>query len=99
MLKTKVKKRPKKLKRTTRVTVDIPIEKHKHLKAVAALKGSTLQEFILTCVEEKMEEPSHKSKLEQLDDLGLLGAIEESEVSSTNYKEFIRNSVKKRHEK
>jgi hypothetical protein len=94
----KVKTR-KRFKKTTRVTVDIPSEKHKRLKAIAALKGETLQEFILTCVEEKIDNPNAKTKLEQLEDLGLVGAIEESEITSTNYKEFIKRSVKAKYER
>ncbi len=66
---------------------------------MAALKGEILQEFILTCVEERIHEPSAKTKLEQLEDLGLVGAIEESEITSTNYKDFIIKSVKARHER
>jgi hypothetical protein len=99
MFKTKTRKRPKSPKKTTRVTVDIPSEKHKRLKAVAALKGETLQEFILTCVDEKMHESNSKTKLEQLEELGLVGAIEESEITSTNYKKFIKKSIKAKHER
>jgi hypothetical protein len=84
---TKPKRRPKK---TTRVTVDIPSEKHRRLKAIAALKGETLQEFILACVDDKMFAPTSKTKLEQLEELVLVGAIEESEISSTNYRGFIK---------
>lgn len=99
MHKVKTKKRPKSPRKTTRVTVDIPSEKHKRLKAVAALKGETLQEFILSCVDEKMQEPSGKSKLEKLDELGLLGGIENSDITSTNYREFIKKSFKSKYEK
>ena len=86
-------------RRTTRVTVDMPFEKHKRLKAVAALKGETLQEFILTCVDEKIHEPGTKSKLERLEELGLLAATEKDEISSTNYREFIKKSLKTKFEK
>jgi hypothetical protein len=87
--KSRTRRRPKIHKRTTRVTVDFPIVKHKQLKAIAALNGETLQEFILSCVDEKMHKPT-KTKLEQLDDLGLLGGIDHSNITSDNYKEFIR---------
>ncbi len=99
MRKTRVRKRTKSLKKTTRVTVDFPSEKHKRLKAIAALKGETLQEFILTCVEDKMLEPNGKTKLELLEDLGLVGTIEDSEITSTNYKESIKKSLKDKHER
>ena len=38
-----------------------------------------------------------RGKLEQLEDLGLVGAIEESKITTTNYKEFIKNSLKAKH--
>ena len=33
-------------KKTTRVTVDFPVSQHRKLKALAALEGVTLQEYI-----------------------------------------------------
>lgn len=99
MHKVKIRKRPKSPRRTTRITVDMPSEKHKRLKAIAALKGETLQEFILTCVDEKMQEPDGKTKIEKLEELGLLGAIEESNITSANYREFIKKSLKSKYEK
>jgi macrodomain Ter protein organizer (MatP/YcbG family) len=99
MQRTKARKRLKSPKKTTRVTVDMPFEKHKRLKAVAALKGETLQEFILTCVDEKIHEPSAKSKLDQLEELGLFAATEKTEITSTNYRDFIKKSLKTKHEK
>lgn len=98
MHKVKPRKRPKFPRRTTRVTVDMPSEKHKRLKALAALKGETLQEFILTCVDERIHEPSAKTKIEQLEELGLFGGIEESTITSTNYREFIKKSLKTKYE-
>jgi hypothetical protein len=35
-----------KKKTTTRVTIDFPIAEHRKLKAIAAIKGVTLQEYI-----------------------------------------------------
>ncbi len=99
MQKAKIRRKSKIHRKTTRVTVDMPSAKHKRLKAIAALKGETLQEFILTCVEEKIHEPQGKTKLEQLEELGILGAIEESEISSTNYRDFIKRSLKSKYEK
>ena len=61
MDKTRSKKRPKirnaqKIKKaTTRVTIDFPISQHRHLKALAALEGMTLQEYIRTHVMENVE--------------------------------------------
>jgi hypothetical protein len=99
MTKTKLKKRVKTVRQKTRVTVDFPIEKHKRLKAIAALKGETLQEFILNSVEEKMAEPKVKNKLDMLDELGLVGTMNESQITSENYKEFISKSIKRKYEK
>lgn len=39
---------------TTRVTVDFPHEEHRRLKAVAALMGVSIKDYIIICVEEKM---------------------------------------------
>lgn len=38
---------------TKRITLDIPSDMHRRLKAIAALMGVTLKEYILGCVEEK----------------------------------------------
>jgi hypothetical protein len=48
LMKTKRRKKviPKTKKRTTRVTVDFPVEQHRKLKAFAALEGVTLQDYI-----------------------------------------------------
>jgi len=40
-------------KKTTRVTIDFPIEQHRRLKALAALEGVSLQEFIRSHVLDK----------------------------------------------
>lgn len=45
----------KRKKNTTRVTVDFPINEHKHLKAMAALEGVTIQEYIRSHVMEKVQ--------------------------------------------
>ena len=59
-MKTKNHKRvvtQKKAKRkTTRVTVDFPVAQHKRLKAMAALEGTTLQDYIRTRVTTELEE-------------------------------------------
>lgn len=41
-------------KERTRVTVDFPTEEHRRLKAVAALMGISMQEYIIGCIEEKL---------------------------------------------
>lgn len=41
-------------KERTRVTVDFPLAEHRHLKAVSALMGVSMQEYIIECVEEKL---------------------------------------------
>ena len=38
----------------TRVTVDFPRNEHRRLKAVAALSGVSMQQYIIGCVEEKL---------------------------------------------
>ena len=38
----------------TRVTVDFPRTEHRRLKAVAALTGVSMQQYIIGCVEEKL---------------------------------------------
>ena len=40
-----------------------------------------------------------KTNLELMEELGLLGAISDREVTSETRKEFIRKSIRKRHEK
>lgn len=39
---------------TTRVSVDLPAEEHRKIKAIASLLGISLQEYIRSCVEEKL---------------------------------------------
>ncbi len=50
-------------KRTTRVTIDFPAASHKKLKALAALEGVTVQEYIRSrvCVEDDMSDAELKS--------------------------------------
>lgn len=43
-------------KRTTRVTVDFPESEHRKLKAIAALEGVTLQDYIRSRVTPEIEE-------------------------------------------
>ena len=49
-MKTGARKRPRgskvSHKRTTRVAIDFPIKEHRRLKALAALEGLSLQEYI-----------------------------------------------------
>ena len=42
------------MKTKTRVTVDFPIDEHRRLKAVSAILGISMQEYIITCVEENL---------------------------------------------
>jgi antitoxin component of RelBE/YafQ-DinJ toxin-antitoxin module len=46
--------RQNKPKDFTRVTVDFPYKDHRRLKAVTALMGISMQDYILDCVEEKL---------------------------------------------
>ena len=39
----------------TRMTIDFPVGKHRQLKAIAALVGIPMKEFILKCVLEKLD--------------------------------------------
>lgn len=43
-------------------------------------------------------EVQEKTNLELMEELGLLGAIEDSEVTSKNHKKFIKKAFKKRYE-
>ncbi len=43
-------------KKTTRVTVDFPAAQHRKLKAIAALEGVTLQDYIRSRVATEIEE-------------------------------------------
>ena len=63
-MKTKRRKSPiaKTKKKTTRVTVDFPVAEHRKLKALAALEGVTLQEYIRSRVA-----PSTDLSKEELD--------------------------------
>lgn len=47
---------PKPKKRTTRVTVDFPEAQHRKLKALAALEGVTLQDYIRSRVSPEIED-------------------------------------------
>jgi len=48
-------------RKKTRVTIDLPPEEHKRLKAIAALQGVTLQDLIIHCVDEKLHKPNAKT--------------------------------------
>jgi len=56
-MKTRRRKRAvsQKRKKTTRVTVDFPVSQHRRLKALAALEGVTLQEYIRSRVTTEFE--------------------------------------------
>ena len=43
-------------KKTTRVTVDFPEEQHRELKAIAALEGVTMQDYIRSRITIELEE-------------------------------------------
>lgn len=66
-------------KRTTRVTVDFPANKHKRLKALAALEGVSLQEFIRSCVEEKTQDRLDAKCLDDQEFKALLKKISEED--------------------
>ena len=38
----------------TRMTIDMPINEHKQLKAMAAFKGVSLKDLVLSCVRENL---------------------------------------------
>ncbi len=74
-MKTKRRKSPivKTQKKTTRVTVDFPVAEHRKLKALAALEGITLQEYIRSRVT-----PSTDLSNEELDPI-VKNIIDENE--------------------
>lgn len=39
---------------TTRMTIDIPIEEHRKLKAIAALRGMSMKAIILECISKEL---------------------------------------------
>lgn len=53
-------------KKTTRVTVDFPTAQHRKLKAIAALEGVTLQEYIRFRVMTEMERDISDSDLKPI---------------------------------
>lgn len=55
-----------KFKNKTRVTVDFPQSEHKRLKAVSALMGMSMQEYIIGCVEEKLYEATPNAKTKKV---------------------------------
>ena len=48
-------------RKKTRITIDLPSEEHKRLKAIAAIRGTTLQDLIIDCIDEKMHQPNAKT--------------------------------------
>lgn len=68
-----------KSKKTTRVTVDFPLNRHKRLKALAALKGVSLQEFVRSCVDEKIHEQLDEKNLDDQQFRKLLKEITEED--------------------
>ena len=53
-------------KKTTRVTVDFPIAQHRKLKAIAALEGVTLQNYIRSKVIAESESAISDSELKPI---------------------------------
>ena len=62
MVTIKKRRRPPKIiappKRKRRVSVDLPVAEHRRLKVIAALKGTTLQDLIIECIEESTHTPN-----------------------------------------
>lgn len=56
-----LKQRPVTRRKKTRVTIDLLPEEHKRLKAIAAIQGTTLQNLIIECIDEKMHKPNAKT--------------------------------------
>jgi len=59
-------------------------------KTSSSLKKKSLKTIDASC------KTNCKTKLEQLEELGLLGNIIESEITSTNYKEHIIKLIKEK---
>jgi predicted DNA binding CopG/RHH family protein len=66
-------------KKTTRVTVDFPIKKHQRLKALAAIEGVSLQDFIRSCVDAKTESRLEERHLDDHEFKKLLKKISEED--------------------
>ena len=72
---------------TTRVTLDIPKDMHRKVKAIAALLGVSLKDFILDCVEEKAFKKEPKASLKK----ALRDAYEEKDlISYDSLEEFAK---------
>lgn len=50
--------------RIVRTTLDIGVEEHRKLKAIAALKGVSLRELVMSCVREKYEKVPNEETME-----------------------------------
>jgi hypothetical protein len=50
--------------RMIRTTLDLFVDEHRKLKAIAALKGTSLRELIMECVREKYEKIPNEETLE-----------------------------------
>ena len=51
-------------RRMVRTTLDLCVEEHRKLKAIAALKGVSFRELVLDCVREKYEKVPNEETLE-----------------------------------
>ncbi len=40
--------------RTIRMSIDVPVNDHKRIKALATIKGVTIKEFVIECVHERI---------------------------------------------
>ena len=50
--------------RTVRTTLDLCVDEHRKLKAIAALKGISFRELVMECVREKYEKIPNEETLE-----------------------------------
>jgi hypothetical protein len=45
--------------KTTRMSIDVPLKDHKRIKVLAAAEGSTLREFVIECIHERIYPERH----------------------------------------
>jgi hypothetical protein len=49
----------------TRMTISLPSEKHKELKALSALLGIPMKDFIVDCIVQRLDEKLREETLEE----------------------------------
>lgn len=48
--------------KTTRMSIDVPFKDHKRIKVLAAAEGTTLREFVIECIHERIYPDKHPNQ-------------------------------------